>query len=957
MFNSNRSEKISTIGIVTATALGLYFISLYRHILFHSLIEITTIAIAFTIFILTWNTRKFLGNNYLSILGIGYAFIALIDMLHSLGYKGMNVFPGFGANLPTQLWIAARFLQSVTLIIAPLFMERRMHHRVIFGIYAAVTSLFVVMVFSGIFPKCYTEGKGLTTFKIGSEYCISALLLASLYLLYRKRKYFDDTVFFITLSSVACTALSEILFTSYVKVYDIAFMSGHFFKLAAFYLIYRAILVTGFRKPFDLIFRDLKQTEEELREAHDMQEEKVRERTAELETANRMLQEEIDERKLGEQALRASEQRFRDIFDNSLDCLYLMEVTEDGRFRNLEINPAFERSTGMTSTELVGKYVDETVSEETGAVVVAKYNRCIAAGTVIEEEVKLDLPCGHHFFHSTLVPVRNEFGRIHRIVGITRNITELRQAEQERLAHVKFLESMDLVNLAIQRADDLEQMMSDVLGSVLSIFDCDRAFLQYPCDPDAATWHVPMGHSKPEYPGVCALGVEIPMDPHVAETFRILLAADGPVQFGPRTGNPLPPDELERYGFKSFMAMALHPKVDKPWQFGIHQCSSPRVWSAGEEKLLQEIGRRLADALTSMLTYRNLQENERRLALIKFALGNTHESAFLCDILGHFIYVNNWACESLGYSQNELYGMAVDDITCDYPFGDWSQQVCNLMAQGSLTFEAGHKSKDGRIIPVELNVKFFKHNDIGYILALARDITGRKRIEEALLTKQQKLTEMAVELSMAEERERRRIATELHDNISQSLLLGKIKLCSLICADPIAQNIKELEEILKLQDQMIQSVRSLTQQLSPPILSVAGLEDALEWLGERMLEDYGLRVVFVDDQIRKPLTEDMRAIVFQACRELLINVAKHAETESARVAVGREGDMLYLTVEDKGVGFDLCGSRDGGSWDRGFGLFSIKERIKYLGGEVKIESAPGQGTRVALWVALAENNE
>jgi signal transduction histidine kinase len=240
---------------------------------------------------------------------------------------------------------------------------------------------------------------------------------------------------------------------------------------------------------------------------------------------------------------------------------------------------------------------------------------------------------------------------------------------------------------------------------------------------------------------------------------------------------------------------------------------------------------------------------------------------------------------------------------------------------------------------------------------LEQTLVERKRGEELLLAKQQRLTEMAMELSLAEERERRRIAIELHDSISQTLLLGKIKLRSLIGRHPDTTDKNELEEILHLQDEMIRSVRSLTQQLSPPILSVAGLEDALEWLGKRMMEDYGLRVLFVDDRSFKPLTEDMRAIVYHACRELLINVAKHAETEFARVIIGREGDRFYLAVEDHGVGFDLAESVHASSWDLGFGLFSIRERIKHLGGEVLIESASHQGTRVTLWVGLAANNE
>ena len=131
MFDSGKSEKLVHIGAIMVVVLGLYFSSRYSYLLFHSLIEIFTIAIALTLFILTWNTRQYLGNSYLRLLGIGYGFIALVDLVHTLAYKGMGVFPAYDSNLSIQLWIVARYLQAATLLAAPLFVGRKLDDRAV----------------------------------------------------------------------------------------------------------------------------------------------------------------------------------------------------------------------------------------------------------------------------------------------------------------------------------------------------------------------------------------------------------------------------------------------------------------------------------------------------------------------------------------------------------------------------------------------------------------------------------------------------------------------------------------------------------------------------------------------------------------------------------------------------------------------------------------------------------
>jgi signal transduction histidine kinase len=236
-------------------------------------------------------------------------------------------------------------------------------------------------------------------------------------------------------------------------------------------------------------------------------------------------------------------------------------------------------------------------------------------------------------------------------------------------------------------------------------------------------------------------------------------------------------------------------------------------------------------------------------------------------------------------------------------------------------------------------------------IEVVRDLADRKSAEVALLDYQEQLKSLAAELSIAEEKERRRIASELHDQIGQTLALAKIKLDSLACPSMPAGCRKTIAEVKGLVDQTIQEVRSLTSQISPPILYEVGLEAALEWLGDRLLADYGLRVKCRDDQQPKLLSAEMRSTLFQSVRELLLNVVKHAKINEATLSSERIHDRIAITVEDLGRGFvmaDAGRKRNSG----GFGLFNIRQRVEHLGGEMLVESGVGRGIRVTLSAPL-----
>ena len=241
---------------------GLYGVSLYNYLLFHYLAELFSIIVAYGMFMIVWNSRKIMRNNYLLLIGVAYLFVAGLDLLHTLAYKGTNIFPGNSANLPTQLWIAARYLESVSFIIAPAFIKKKIRLQTLFFLYSVVFSLLLGVIFGATFPDCFLEETGLTPFKISSELIICFLLLTSIFFLSQIREHFDKNVLQFIVTSIFLTIASELAFTAYISVYGFSNLVGHFLKIISFYLMYKAVIETGLTKPYSILFRNLKQSEE-----------------------------------------------------------------------------------------------------------------------------------------------------------------------------------------------------------------------------------------------------------------------------------------------------------------------------------------------------------------------------------------------------------------------------------------------------------------------------------------------------------------------------------------------------------------------------------------------------------------------------------------------------------------------------------------------------------------------
>lgn len=233
------------------------------------------------------------------------------------------------------------------------------------------------------------------------------------------------------------------------------------------------------------------------------------------------------------------------------------------------------------------------------------------------------------------------------------------------------------------------------------------------------------------------------------------------------------------------------------------------------------------------------------------------------------------------------------------------------------------------------------------LLCIGLDVTERIEAENERYAYEEKLRSLSEELIAAEERERRELASELHDQIGQTLALAKIKLGAMREAAPLELR-DQVSDIRDLVDQAVRSSRSLMMELGATVLHELGLEAALAGLTEETQQRHKLACAFADDKQDKPLSDQVKIALFRAVRELVMNIVKHASAKRAEVAVERSGSAIRIRVRDDGEGFTVPTDGFHATREGGFGLFSIQERLARLGGAMTVTSSPHMGTTVTL---------
>ena len=380
---------------------------------------------------------------------------------------------------------------------------------------------------------------------------------------------------------------------------------------------------------------------------------------------------------------------------------------------------------------------------------------------------------------------------------------------------------------------------------------------------------------------------------------------------------------------------------------------SASVTNFSGKNIIQGIFRDITDRKRAEEAVRKSEEKYHNL------IEHANDAIISISREGLIVGFNKKAEKMFGYFCEEMLGKPSYLLVLQEDREDQGKKILGKFAEADSGLYMENKISEGKGLRKdgkEFNIEFSYYIvDIhGELIATAiiRDISERKEAEEKLIHNQEQLRSLASQLTKVEEQERRNIASYLHDHLGQELFAMKLHLEQLKKPSPSNHTIKTLESAIERINQMMSDMRSMSYELSPPILYELGLEAALEWIIEEMRTIHPVTITFHDDGQAKPLDESTKVLLFQAVRELLHNVTRHAKAHNVEISVARDNAMVIIQVNDDGIGFEGSEADKSKEKTQGFGLYSIKERLRYSGGNLAVESALNRGARITLKAPL-----
>ncbi len=413
-------------------SLGLVLLSQLNFLLFHTVAELFPICVAWAMLAVMWNSYEFARHHLLMFLSIGFFWLAGIDLVHTLAYKGLGIFPGQDANLPTQLWIAARFLEALLLLAGPSFIDRPIYRRRFLVGGGLLVGVILWAAFSGHFPDAFVEGSGLTPFKVNSEYLIIALLMAALVRYYHHRQALGKGLFRGLALALVFTAISELAFTYYVSVYGLSNLVGHILKFLAFWILYSAVIRYPYQQMFEAA-RGYRETAERLRE---------------------------------------SEATYRLLFETVPNGV----IYQDAEGRVTTANPAAQRILGM-SVEAMRQAAAVGGLRAVGAAGVPLVEgelpalSALASGKPVRRQVVgVTSPggSGTTWLEVDAIPLKDDTGQVHQVYSTLADITDRRRAERAQLASARRMELLLALNRESVGLEEAE-LSRRALGGVVEL--------------------------------------------------------------------------------------------------------------------------------------------------------------------------------------------------------------------------------------------------------------------------------------------------------------------------------------------------------------------------------------------------------------------------------------------------------------------------------------------------------
>lgn len=588
------------------------------------------------------------------------------------------------------------------------------------------------------------------------------------------------------------------------------------------------------------------------------------------------------------------EREFRALADNVPALFSYIDSGQRYRYVNL----GYEKAWGRKAEDIIGRTVEQVLGPE-GFSTARPHIEAALEGRDVTYESGFEMADGSHTMRVHYVPDTDESGVVLGFFALITDITTERRAEETAR------EGEQRLRLALREA-----------GGGVWDWDLTR---------DEAWW-------SPEMYDLWGIAQDTPMNLKnslgaVHEEDRELV--DGAVQ-----------EALAREGEYRLEFRIRHPVVGERWV-----ASRGRLIRDASGKVVRMRG------ITLDVTERKRAEEARRKTeeRMRAILETAADAIITIDGRGIIQEVNPATLDMFGYSREELEGQNVSILMPEPHRSEHDGYISRYLKTGEARIigtgrEALAVRKDGSTFPADLTVSEAEH--LNLFTGFIRDISDRKRIERELQKSRDDLRRVSSELMLTEERERRELAQDLHDSLGQALFLLSRKLPEAPLED------RTIDELRAIVDEAARTVNALTFELSPPVLKDLGLRPAIQWLARDLGKRYDLSIRIEEEAPPFRVDERVATIVFRSVRELLINTAKHAGTDTATVRFREAGRSGEVTVEDEGCGFDLAAQPDHVEAGH-FGLFSIRERMEYLGGQLTIRSAPGEGTTITLTVPLA----